>query len=182
MVRFNSVSLAALCCAVLQVVSYQYDSCSNDTGGTCWILACDATRGSTTCGRQFGYKCLCDAGTCAVDGNCVDCTGDTGGTCKFLRCDSSRNAICASGRCVCAPGHCALFAKCVSVGIGNSIGDASISVGLAEGPAEGVSESLIFAGVLFSALSILALVCVFCVQGQFHRVGSGSFREPLLQR
>mmetsp|Transcript_7442 Transcript_7442/g.20408 ORF Transcript_7442/g.20408 Transcript_7442/m.20408 type:complete len:183 (-) Transcript_7442:88-636(-) len=182
MVRFNIVSLAVLCCAVLQVVSRPDESCANDTGGTCWVFVCDATRGNTTCGREVGYKCVCDAGTCAVDGKCEECTGDTGGTCRLLTCDSSRNARCVRGRCVCAPGYCALFGKCVSVGNGDSSGDASISAGLAEGPAAGVSESLVFVVVLFSALSILALVCAFCVQGQFRRVGSVSVREPLLQR
>jgi len=46
--------------------------CIQDTGGTCTVLACDASRGPTLCVRRVAFKhCLCPSGFCARAGKCV---------------------------------------------------------------------------------------------------------------
>lgn len=48
--------------------------CETWTGGSCWWLPCDASRGETTCQDS---ECLCQLGYCAVDGRCVSSTSTT---------------------------------------------------------------------------------------------------------
>lgn len=47
--------------------------CEKDTGGSCNVMGCKATRGKTECKKLsvFKHKCFCQPGYCAVEGACV---------------------------------------------------------------------------------------------------------------
>eukprot|EP00931_Biecheleriopsis_adriatica_P034165 TRINITY_DN19764_c0_g1_i1.p1 TRINITY_DN19764_c0_g1~~TRINITY_DN19764_c0_g1_i1.p1 ORF type:complete len:570 (+),score=84.80 TRINITY_DN19764_c0_g1_i1:40-1749(+) len=47
-------------------------SCNRDTGGTCSVMSCDASRNAVC---QDG-RCICDGGLCSDDGACVVNSGD----------------------------------------------------------------------------------------------------------
>jgi len=50
----------------------QLAQCQKDTGGTCNVGSCDASRGHTECKGSIGnYKCLCKGNTCATKGVCL---------------------------------------------------------------------------------------------------------------
>eukprot|EP00405_Crypthecodinium_cohnii_P004711 CAMPEP_0194749816 /NCGR_PEP_ID=MMETSP0323_2-20130528/3912_1 /TAXON_ID=2866 ORGANISM="Crypthecodinium cohnii, Strain Seligo" /NCGR_SAMPLE_ID=MMETSP0323_2 /ASSEMBLY_ACC=CAM_ASM_000346 /LENGTH=236 /DNA_ID=CAMNT_0039665103 /DNA_START=69 /DNA_END=779 /DNA_ORIENTATION=+ len=92
--------------------------CETDSGGSCMLLGCAATRGGTECKSQ---KCMCAPGHCAFGGTCfpsdpTKCTQDTGGTCNVAFCAKSRGETeCTGGKCMCAPGHCASSGLCYAV-------------------------------------------------------------------
>mmetsp|Transcript_1166 Transcript_1166/g.2893 ORF Transcript_1166/g.2893 Transcript_1166/m.2893 type:complete len:280 (-) Transcript_1166:145-984(-) len=44
------------------------DDCGEDTGGTCWLFACNPSRGPTDC---LNHGCECRSGYCDVDGSCM---------------------------------------------------------------------------------------------------------------
>mmetsp|Transcript_7549 Transcript_7549/g.16219 ORF Transcript_7549/g.16219 Transcript_7549/m.16219 type:complete len:379 (+) Transcript_7549:26-1162(+) len=84
------------------------DYCLPDTGGTCRIFGCHASRGSTDC--ESGH-CLCADGNCAQDGVCVPeqtfCEKQTGRRCPFGPCDNFLGASCENAICVCPADSCA---------------------------------------------------------------------------
>lgn len=96
--------------------------CNTDTGGTCKIMGCSASRGPTTCTKfgweaGTGHQCHCQKGYCATkQGTCRVqrgvCTKSTGGSCGFFGCHRSRNAVCQHGQCVCSYGRCAVNGVC----------------------------------------------------------------------
>merc|ERR1712039_876585 len=70
------------------------------------------------------HTCFCPAGTCQIDGECVqpgDCKKNTGGSCNLLGCHASRNSTCLTTpgywfhgkQCVCASDECAVDGECV---------------------------------------------------------------------
>jgi len=82
---------------------------------------------SGLCMCKWGYKAALEAD--GVTYNCVAngddpskfpdpgaCSTDTGGTCGYFGCGSSRNAQCSNGKCVCAPGQCAVDGACQAQG------------------------------------------------------------------
>jgi len=112
---------------------FKTTSCTQDTGGTCYISKCYAWRKHATCSSG---KCLCPSGMCAYQGSCIAparlpsappppvCQMKTGGTCRFSGCASWRKAECTGfsfgfssgftlGQCVCTAGTCAKDGKCV---------------------------------------------------------------------
>lgn len=58
---------AAVAAVTATAVATTPGNCEQDTGGTCWLLGCDASRNAVC---SWG-KCLCQAGYCAVAGKCV---------------------------------------------------------------------------------------------------------------
>merc|ERR1711903_200106 len=52
----------------------QKKTCNRDTGGTCRIMNCWSSRGTTECKKYsfWTYKCLCKYGSCPKNGKCYD--------------------------------------------------------------------------------------------------------------
>jgi len=89
--------------------------CVAQTGATCSMFACKASRGATDCVKM---QCQCATGFCAQAGTCyptspTQCLEDTGGSCTVSACRSSRGGTyCDSGKCLCNPGNCAWKGTC----------------------------------------------------------------------
>eukprot|EP00928_Gymnodinium_smaydae_P081241 TRINITY_DN64795_c0_g1_i1.p1 TRINITY_DN64795_c0_g1~~TRINITY_DN64795_c0_g1_i1.p1 ORF type:complete len:900 (-),score=220.23 TRINITY_DN64795_c0_g1_i1:75-2651(-) len=82
------------------------EMCMADTGGTCHIFGCDASRGDAEC--KDGH-CICKNGLCNTGGRCdpPGCSKDTTGTCYLLGCSSSRGPVtCQNHKCICQDGYC----------------------------------------------------------------------------
>uniref|UniRef100_A0A7S1S775 Beta-lactamase-related domain-containing protein n=1 Tax=Alexandrium catenella TaxID=2925 RepID=A0A7S1S775_ALECA len=145
--------------------------CAADTGGTCRVLSCDASRGPTTCKR--GTTCVCQEGFCAQEGKCVrrselsSCCRDTGGTCSLLGCDASRGAVTCvregfmsmSGRCICREGLCAEAGRCIPPGpllLARNVSRAEGSWAATSDHRGTIGHEAVFA-VLAAAASLVAL-------------------------
>jgi len=95
--------------------SAEGSSCDTETGGTCSLLSCAASRGATRC---VSGACKCAPGYCAKGGSCfpsspASCVADTGGTCSVTSCKSSRgDTKCKAGTCLCKTGGCAWKGAC----------------------------------------------------------------------
>mmetsp|Transcript_69655 Transcript_69655/g.215348 ORF Transcript_69655/g.215348 Transcript_69655/m.215348 type:complete len:260 (-) Transcript_69655:195-974(-) len=104
-------------------------SCQTDTGGLCRVLACDPSRGNTTC---TGGRCLCAAGSCATEGGLCEASGPdagghcatfTGSTCTVtgmclnpmnVQCVKASGVMVKEGACMCKPGTCLFKGVCLS--------------------------------------------------------------------
>eukprot|EP00929_Paragymnodinium_shiwhaense_P073784 TRINITY_DN37692_c0_g1_i2.p1 TRINITY_DN37692_c0_g1~~TRINITY_DN37692_c0_g1_i2.p1 ORF type:complete len:257 (+),score=46.40 TRINITY_DN37692_c0_g1_i2:123-893(+) len=58
-----------------QVMNALDDKCNVDTGGTCWLMGCDESRGHSWNGAPAvqcqNHKCVCVDGYCVQNGKCV---------------------------------------------------------------------------------------------------------------
>jgi len=117
----NGTAAAMAQTATMNVLG-ENEGCPKDTGGTCMLMNCDASRGEVECVQ---HRCLCQAGYCNNHGHCVKdrdqpepdpspvCSQNTGGTCKMASCYSFRGPVeCISDQCVCRPGYCNILGTC----------------------------------------------------------------------
>mmetsp|Transcript_49879 Transcript_49879/g.161376 ORF Transcript_49879/g.161376 Transcript_49879/m.161376 type:complete len:204 (+) Transcript_49879:316-927(+) len=106
------------CCGTGDCTVDLGSSCDTETGGTCSLLSCAASRGGTRC---VGGVCKCASGYCAKGGICfpsskASCVADTGGTCSVTGCSRSRgDTKCKAGTCLCKTGGCAWKGACFPV-------------------------------------------------------------------
>lgn len=123
------------------------ETCPQDTRGACKVFPCASWRHASCSGLWTGGRCLCDDGTCAMNGVCVNkhhplsfhvspsrpdgpdgvCKKDVGGDTKSCSdssdCPKWSNAQCVAGSCVCPDKHCAVIpsdgggGQCVNVSV-----------------------------------------------------------------
>ena len=91
------------------LATHRRDSCSTDTGATCPLGTCDASRNAVCESR----KCVCSSGKCVVDGACVS-TGarqllaSTAAATPTAAptCNQNTGTACVAGICFAAGQHC----------------------------------------------------------------------------
>eukprot|EP00928_Gymnodinium_smaydae_P052489 TRINITY_DN3642_c0_g1_i3.p1 TRINITY_DN3642_c0_g1~~TRINITY_DN3642_c0_g1_i3.p1 ORF type:complete len:641 (+),score=116.08 TRINITY_DN3642_c0_g1_i3:632-2554(+) len=114
--------------------------CLLDVGGSCLVWPCDSSKFAVC--DSYG-SCLCESGSCAVNGRCIPtpggaCMRNTGATCNVLSCDPSRGSYCSNDyKCICPVGTCAKYGACVPEGTE----PAAPAVPQAKGPEEPCEEN-----------------------------------------